>query len=73
MEPAMGFNWKLFPAALNWALLSPAKFKVAWLLVAARASPSATVVRFNICFMLAVDLWLMFLTGANWFFLTPIV
>jgi hypothetical protein len=58
-DPAMGFSWKVLPLALNWALLSPAKFKVAWLLVAAQASPTATVVMLSMFFRFVF--WLIFI------------
>ena len=44
LEPAIGFNWNVSPLALNWALLMPAKFKDAWLVVADKATPKAMAV-----------------------------
>jgi hypothetical protein len=47
----MGFSWNVSPLALNWALLMPAKFKVAWLVVADKAKPAAKAAIVSLCFI----------------------
>src|ERR1035437_7313794 len=65
-EPAMGFNWNVSPLALNWALLMPAKFKDAWLVVTDKAAPKATAVMAILCFIFFVGL-ICFDSASIWF------